>query len=327
LIVDKTIFISALDWGLGHATRCVPLIKKLKATNKVIIGTTPLTKIIFDEEFPELQKIELPAYNVKYSNVLPLWLKLLFSSRRINRIIKQEYKLLEKIISEHKIDVVISDNRFGLYSKNIHSIFITHQVFLKTPIANKMAQRINQNHILNFNEVWIPDYEEETISLSGELSHGEHFHKKIKYIGVLSRLEKSSSLEKKYDYLFLISGPEPQQTLFANALIKKAEQNPNFKFAFVKPNNLKPENQNIETFNSPNAKQISEVVLQSKKIICRSGYSAIMDLHQLEVDFKNVVFVATPGQTEQDYLAKYAKEKFGAKFISQRELSHYTFTV
>lgn len=325
LIVNKTIFISALDWGLGHATRCVPLIRQLRHGNNLIIGTTPLTKIIFDQEFPELQKIELPPYNVSYSNVLPLWLKLLLNAPRINKVIKQENKLLEKIISEKKIDVVISDNRFGLYSKNAHSVFITHQLFLQTPIANRVAQRINQKHILNFNEVWIPDNEDEKNNLSGNLSHGMHFHKIVKYIGALSRLEKGTSLEKKYDYLFLISGPEPQQTLFTNALLKKIESFPKLKFALVKPNNFKPETGKIETFVSPNANHLSIIIQQSKKIICRSGYSTIMDLHQLEVDFKNIIFIPTPGQTEQEYLAVYLQNKFGARVITRRELKYYTF--
>ncbi|MDX2171643.1 MAG: glycosyltransferase [Bacteroidota bacterium] len=316
-----------MDWGLGHATRCVPLIKKLKSSNKVIIGTTPLTKTIFDEEFPELQKIELPAYNVTYSNVLPLWLKLLLSAPKINRVIKQENEFLEKIISEHKIELVISDNRFGLYSKKVHSVFITHQVFLKTPFMNKYAQRINQNHILNFDEIWIPDFEDETNNLSGSLSHGLHFHKNIKYIGALSRLQKHTFLEKKFDYLFLISGPEPQQTLFTNALIKKSEHYPNLKFALISPNNSKPEARNLETFISPNAKALNNVIQQSKKIICRSGYSTIMDLHQLEIDFKNVIFVPTTGQTEQEYLAIYHRNKNNAKVISQKELFHYIFTI
>ena len=154
-----------------------------------------------------------------------------------------------------------------------------------------------------------------------------HYHKNIKYIGVLSRLQKHTSLEKKFDYLFLISGPEPQQTLFANALIKKAQDFPNLKFALISPNNSKPETRNIETFQLPNSKQLSEIIQQSKKIICRSGFSTIMDLYQLEVDFKNVIFVPTSGQTEQEYLANYLKDKFSAKFISQKELNHYTFTV
>jgi len=325
LIANKTIFISALDWGLGHATRSVPIIKSLQKNNTIIIGVTPLTQTIFDEEFPELQKIQVPAYNIKYSKKMPISLKLFLDAPKILNTIKKEKNVLEELITKHKIDVVISDNRFGLHSKKAHCIFITHQLFLKTDVATKFAQNINKNYILNFNEVWIPDEKEELKSLSGDLSHGIHFHKNVKYIGTLSRLEKTISIEKPYDYLFLISGPEPQQSIFANLLIKKAELSPNLKFALVSPNNQKPETRNIETFISPNAKKLSQVIEQSKKIICRSGYSTLMDLQKLKVDFKNIILVPTPGQTEQEYLANYLKHKFGAKLSSQNELNHYTF--
>lgn len=325
MIANKTIFISALDWGLGHATRSVPIIKSLQKNNTIIIGVTPLTQTIFDEEFPELQKIQVPAYNIKYSKKMPISLKLFLDAPKILNTIKKEKNVLEELITKHKIDVVISDNRFGLHSKKAHCIFITHQLFLKTDVATKFAQNINKNYILNFNEVWIPDEKEELKSLSGDLSHGIHFHKNVKYIGTLSRLEKTISIEKPYDYLFLISGPEPQQSIFANLLIKKAELSPNLKFALVSPNNQKPETRNIETFISPNAKKLSQVIEQSKKIICRSGYSTLMDLQKLKVDFKNIILVPTPGQTEQEYLANYLKHKFGAKLSSQNELNHYTF--
>ena len=327
MIANKTIFISALDWGLGHATRSVPIIKSLQKNNTIIIGVTPLTQTIFDEEFPELQKIQVPAYNIKYSKKMPISLKLFLDAPKILNTIKKEKKVLEELITKHKIDVVISDNRFGLHSKKVHCIFITHQLFLKTDVASKFAQNINKNYILNFNEVWIPDEKAELKSLSGDLSHGIHFHKNVKYIGTLSRLEKIISIEKLYDYLFFISGPEPQQSIFANLLIKKAEHFPNLKFALVSPNKQRPEPRNIETFISPNAKQLSQVIEQCKKIICRSGYSTLMDLQKLKVDFKNIILVPTPGQTEQEYLAEYIKEKFGAKFINQRELSHYIFSV
>ena len=318
MLSNKIIFISALDWGLGHATRCVPIINSLQKNNTVIIGITPLTKLIFDEEFPHLKKINVPAYNINYSKKIPIWLKLLFNASRILKVIQQEKKQLDEIILQNKIDIVISDNRFGLYSKKTHSIFITHQLFLKTSFANKIAQNINKKYILNFNEVWIPDNENEALSLGGDLSHGNHFHAKIKYIGILSRLALSNSLEKNYDYLLLISGPEPQQTLFINLLLQKATQNLNLKFAMLCANNFKCQAENVTIINYPNATQISKAILQSKKIICRSGYSTIMDLQQLQINFKNVIFIPTPSQTEQEYLANYLMNKFGAVVISQK---------
>jgi len=320
LFSDKVIFISALDWGLGHATRCVPLIRKFQKNNKIIIGVTPLTKSVFEEEFPSLEKINLPAYNVRYSKTLPLWLKLFFDWPRIKKVIKDENTELEKIISKYKIDVVISDNRFGLYSKKIHSVFITHQLFIKTPFATGIIQKINKKYILNFDEIWIPDFENETESLSGELSHGEHFHKNVKYIGPLSRLQKINSLETKYDYLFLISGPEPQHSILRNLLCELALQYPDLKFCLI--SNVKLQEQsfkNIETFVSPNNQQLSQLISQSKKIICRSGYSTLMDIFLIGI--KNIILVPTPGQTEQEYLANNWKQKFNAKVIEQKNLS------
>jgi len=322
LISGKVIFICALDWGLGHATRCVPLICDLKKNNQVIIGVTPLTGNIFDEEFPDLEKITLPAYNIKYSPVLPLWLKLLFDWPRISKIIKEENTLLEKIIADHKIDMVISDNRFGLYSKKIRSVFITHQLFLKTPFANSFAQKINKKYILNFDEIWIPDFEDEKKSLSGDLSHGNHFHKNVNYIGPQSRLQKITGREKKYDYLFLLSGPEPQQSIFKNMLIEKSKKYPDLKFVLAgtkQGTNTEHETNNLKIINGTNPLDLSEAIAQSQKIICRSGYSTLMDLYLLEK--KDIILVPTPGQTEQEYLAKYWFENFGAKMIDQKDIS------
>lgn len=325
MIANKTIFISALDWGLGHATRCVTIIKSLQKNNTIIIGVTPLTQTIFDEEFPELQKIEVPAYNIRYSKKMPISLKLFLDAPKILNTIKKENKLLEELITKHKIDVVISDNRFGLHSKNAHCIFITHQLFLKTSVATKFAQNINKKYILNFDEVWVPDGEDESKSLSGDLSHGIHFHKNVKYIGVLSRLQKNNTTEKIYDYLFLISGPEPQQGIFANLLIQKTLDYPNLKFAMVCPSRLKNEAKNLVIFVSPTAKQLSQVIEKSKKIICRSGYSTLMDLQKLQIDFKNVILVPTPSQTEQEYLTNYTKNKFGCTSVLQVNLKNYIF--
>ena len=150
---NKTIFVAPLDWGLGHATRCVPIIKELLKHNTIILGVTPLTQGIFNEEFPELEKINLPAYNIRYSKTLPLWVKLGLNYPKIAGIIKAEHKQLQEIITKKKIDVVISDNRFGLYSDASHCVFITHQLFLKAPVFEIFVQGLNKRYIERFNEV------------------------------------------------------------------------------------------------------------------------------------------------------------------------------
>ena len=323
---NKTIFYGALDWGLGHATRSVPIIKQLLKNNTVILGVTPLTGKIFDEEFPQLKKIDLPAYNIKYSSILPLWLKLGLSSPRISRIIADEHKLLSKIISENKIDAVISDNRFGLYSEKINSVFITHQLFLKAPVFENFGSKLNQKYFNNFNEVWVPDYEEENKSLSGELSHGKNlFHKNIQYIGPQSRLQDViCEVEKdKYDYLILLSGPEPTRTVLEEELFKKIKSSGK-KIAFVRGSKFKVEGSKLdalEVFDFPTKEELKKLILSSRKIICRSGYSTLMDMHLLGK--KDLILIPTPGQTEQEYLADYWKIKFGSEHLSQNKISTF----
>jgi hypothetical protein len=322
LFSGKTIFFAALDWGLGHATRSVQLIRELEKNNTLILGVTPLTLKIFEEEFPHLQKINVPAYNVTYSSFMPLWLKLLTDWRRISVVIKEENKLLDEMVLKNKIDVVISDNRFGWYSKKVHSVFISHQIFLKAPFATSFIQEINKKYILKFNEIWIPDYENETESLSGELSHGKHFHPDIKYIGPLSRLPRCENTGIKYDYLFLLSGPEPHRSILKNELKNLAKKATSKNFALADMEATKPLD-NMETYASPDPKKISQLICSSQHVICRSGYSTLMDLHRLEK--RNMSFIPTPGQTEQEYLAGYWKEKFSTAMVFQNEIHHLKF--
>jgi hypothetical protein len=283
-----------------------------------------LTKSIFEEEFPLLQKISLPAYDISYSMFFPLWMKLSAEWPRISGVIRAEKKALSKIIDTNKIDVVISDNRFGLHSPKAHSVFITHQVFLKAPFAQGFARRMNKNYIMNFDEVWIPDYEDDEKNLSGELSHGQHFHSNIKYIGPVSRLQKIQS-ENKFDHLFLISGPEPQRSAFEDLLIEKAEQFPRLQFALARHDSKtgKKFPSNLTAFTSPDKLKLSEVISQSKTIVCRSGYSTLMDLHLLGKP--QVVLVPTPGQTEQEYLAEHWKKKSGCEIVMQNDLKKFIF--
>lgn len=330
MFTGKVIFYSALDWGLGHATRSVPIIKQLLKNNTVILGITPLTKFIFDEEFPELKKIELPAYNIKYSKILPLWINLGLSFPRISQIIADENKFLDKIISENKIDAVISDCRFGLYSEKIHSVFITHQLYLKAPVFENFGRKINQKYILNFNEVWVPDFDtsessQERESLSGELSHGAPFHKNVKYIGPQSRLsDVICDVEKnKYNYLILLSGPEPGRTTLEEALLKKANVSDK-KIALVRGSGFKVQDsrfKGIDVFDFPKKKELKKLILSSDKIICRSGYSTLMDMHLLGK--KELILIPTPGQSEQEYLAEYWKNAFGTTTLLEKNIQHF----
>lgn len=322
MLSGKTIFISPLDWGLGHSTRCVPIIKDLLKNNNVIIGVSELNKFFFEEHFPTLQKIDLPSYNIQYSKNLPVWLKVLFQFSKIKRVIDKENKLLKEIIKENKIDLVISDNRFGLYNKNVESIFITHQLNIMSPVFLGLATKKNQEYIHHFNKVWVPDHKNENERIAGQLSNSKDIKIPVEYIGPQSALKdleiKPSS--KKIEYLVLLSGVEPQRSNLEKKLVEKFKDHDK-KIVLVRgsKSELVLSNKNIEVFNFAFGAELKQLLITAETIICRSGYSTLMDLHVLGK--KKMILIPTPGQTEQEYLAYYWKEKFGAKVIMQKAIS------
>jgi uncharacterized protein (TIGR00661 family) len=321
-ITHKTIFISPLDWGLGHASRCVPLIKLLAENNIVIIGTTPLNAFFFEQHFPGLQKINVPSYNIQYSKHLPVWLKILLQVQKINKVIKQENKLLEQIIKEHHMDLVISDNRFGLHHKTVESIFITHQLAIKAPVFSALATKINLKQIHRFTKVWVPDYKEANLRLSGQLSDSVHLKIPVEYIGPQSALNTIAINDlpaDKTSYLILLSGIEPQRTILENLLAQKFK-NTDQKITLVRGSNtaFKVINKNMVVVNFAFGAELKKLILSAETIICRSGYSTLMDLHVLGKE--KTILVPTPGQPEQEYLAAYWKEKFAAVSLAQHKI-------
>lgn len=306
---------------MGHASRCVPIIEDLKKNNEVIIGVTKLNDFFFDSYFPELQKITIPSYNISYSKNLPLWLKLALQWPAINKVIRKEHLVLQQLIHEHKIDLVISDNRFGLYSENVRSIFMTHQLNLKVPFFKNMANKRNRKYIHRFNEVWVPDFEDKNRRLSGELSDSKGVNIPINYIGPQSALTLSENTaeQKRTDYLILLSGPEPQRTLLEKEILELIQKS-SIEIILVRGTT------NLPAINFPNIKiipfafgeELTQLIVNAKTVICRSGYSTLMDLQI--VGKKKMILIPTKGQSEQEYLADYWKKKFGAEVHQQGSL-------
>ena len=309
--VKLQILVAPLEWGLGHATRCIPIINELINQNcEVYIAAEGATCYLLKQEFPELIFLPLAGYRMKYSrkkNFLP-W-KILTQFPKIAFTINNEHQWLKKTVKKYKIDGIISDNRFGMYHTNIPSVYITHQLLIKTgnSIQERIAQRIHYYFINKYKECWVPDYEAN--GLAGELSHPKKLPDRIKYLGALSRFE-SINLEKKYDLLVSISGPEPQRTIFEEQLLNELKTYTG-KVLFIRglPDNsqeLKIENPSVEIKNHLCASELNAAIQQSDIVLSRCGYTTIMDLIKLQ---KKAVLVPTPGQTEQEYLAAYLLKK------------------
>jgi len=315
--MDKNrVLIAPLDWGLGHATRCIPIIYELLALNvEVIIAASGKTKILLQKEFPGLVFIQLKGYNIIYSRAI-FWfpLKIFVQFPKIIWRIYSEHLWLKKIINKYHIDAVISDNRLGLYHSGISCVYITHQLKIKTGnrFTEWLAQKIHYFFINKYTVCWVPDYASEN-NLAGELSHPKQLPKTpVKYLGALSRFEKIT-VDKKYDLLVLLSGPEPQRTIF-EALITKELNSFSGTFAMIKglPEILVNEElilnkeNNMAAANHLSAAMLNKAIQQSEVVIARSGYTTIMDLVKLQ---HKAILIPTPGQTEQEYLADYLMKK------------------
>ncbi|MGE0561413.1 MAG: glycosyltransferase [Flavobacteriales bacterium] len=321
---QKTILVCPLDWGLGHATRCIPLIQSFIHQNcKVIIGTSGKQEALLKREFPNLSFLELKGYEVEYPKGDSMITKMIVQLPKIKRAINEEHLWLEKMIDEHGVDMVVSDNRYGLWSKKVKSVLIAHQLFVKAPTGEWLIEKIVKGYLDNFEEVWIPDVEGEN-NLSGDLSHKKPLPSNYKFIGVLSRFSsmldenQRKSFREELDFMVILSGPEPQRTVFENLILKQVE-NTKLKGALVRglPNSdekLKIDNAVIEVFNHLDTTRFIDYIQKSKVVISRSGYSTIMDLAVLN---KKAILVPTPGQTEQEYLAQYHHEK--GRFYTQKQ--------
>lgn len=306
--MNKRILVAPLNWGLGHATRCIPIINALLQYGfELVIGSDGFALQLLKKEFPNLEFVELPSYNIIYSKKNYLFkLKLLLDVPKVLKTIHAERQFIETIADTHKIDGIISDNRFGVFSERVPSVFVTHQLRVLSGNTTWLSTKINLKFIKKFTECWIPD-RGGLQNLSGGLGHNIESVISTKYIGVLSRFKKLNC-DILYDVLVLLSGPEPQRSILENILIeefKRFNGHVIFVKGVIEDEQKVIKNDNITFYNFMETTMLQKTINESKLVVARSGYTTIMDLTKLG---KNAFFIPTPGQFEQEYLAQYLTE-------------------
>jgi uncharacterized protein (TIGR00661 family) len=314
--MKKKIIVAPLNWGLGHATRCVPIIHFL-LENKFtpVIASDGKALLFLQQEFPNLESIELPSYGISYAKNLKT--SLLFQFPKIYSVIQKEKKEIDTYIKENKTVVgVISDNRLGIRSAEVPSVYITHQIQMFSGVTTVVSSKIHQHIINKFDQCWIPDSKEQT--LSGELSNPQKLKIPYKFIGILSRFSKEE-IPIKNDVLIILSGIEFQRKTLELKLLNEFK---NYKGKVVlvqgkieNQQTIKEQNE-ITIHNYLLSSELEKEINQSKIIVCRSGYSSIMDLAALE---KKVFFIPTPNQPEQEYLAMHLSEQKQAPFSTEQD--------
>lgn len=306
--MKKRILVAPLNWGLGHATRCIPIINTLITEGFVpVIASDGAALTLLRKEFPNLSTLKLPSYNITYSKNGKLFkLKLLKDLPKLIKAVKAEKKAVSYILKHNDIAGIISDNRLGVRNKKVPSVFMTHQLNVLSGNTTWLSTKMHQNIIKKFDACWIPDTEGD-INLSGKLGHVKKFDIPTTYIGPLSRFTKTDS-ETKNDLMVLISGPEPQRAFLEEKLLFELKGYSG-KVVFVK--GIMERKQTIQVFgnitiyNFMTSELLEKTINESALVLSRSGYTTVMDLAKLN---KKAFFIPTPGQFEQEYLAKRLTE-------------------
>ncbi|MBA4744963.1 MAG: glycosyltransferase [Muricauda sp.] len=322
---SKRILVAPLNWGLGHATRCIPVIHELiQHGHQPYLASDGVALSLLKKEFPELPAFELPSYKISYAEKGKNFkIKMIWDSPKVLKAIAMEKKAVKRLVKEHGLDGIISDNRLGAYYKKVPCVFITHQLNVLSGNTTWMSSKAHQKIIKKFDACWVPDVEKKP-NLTGKLGHLKKTKLNIVYLGPLSRFEKKK-LPITNDLMVLLSGPEPQRTLLEEKLLVELqgfEGNILFVKGKIKDEQVQEEIRTskgkILHYNFMKSDELENALNRSEKVLCRSGYTTVMDLAKLE---KKAFFIPTPGQYEQEYLAKRMQKQGLVPFSKQEDFT------
>ena len=316
------VLLSPMDWGLGHATRCVPIIRSLlNFSVEVTIAGSGASLQLLKEEFPTLAYLDIPTYEIRYGNHFNL--SMLKQMPKFLNLIEIEKKLVNAWQQEYVFDLIISDNRYGFSHEHTPSIFISHQLSPKFPKGFKSLTKpaqVRLNKWMNaFTEIWVPDFDANN-NLSGSLSVNTKLNPPIHFIGPLSRFKNRTTTNSTDKIVAIISGPDPARAKFETHIVDKLQSldQPSILIRGLPNERQTPDYGGLITvYNHLQSKELNDILLQAKLIISRAGYSTIMDLFRLN---KPAILVPTPGQSEQEYLAQHLSGFSSLKFYKEDEL-------
>lgn len=312
----KKIVVAPLNWGLGHASRCVPIIKALlKSELTPVLASDGSALDFLKKEFPNVETVNLPSYHISYGRNVKR--TLFFKSFSVLKAVRKEKNLLDAYLSQNpEVIGIISDNRFGIYSKQVPSVYITHQINVFSGGFSSITSYFHQRIIKRFDECWIPD--NEGAEFSGKLSISNK-NLNQKYIGVLSRLQQRS-VAVNVEVLIALSGPEPNRSQLEEKLkllFKETSKKVWLIRGIIEEEQVVEEYGNMKIFNFMQSEELEVTLNSSKFVICRSGYSSIMDLISLN---KKALLIPTKGQNEQEYLTKYLCDKGYFTYVLEENL-------
>jgi hypothetical protein len=304
----------------------IPVADRLRRMNhNVLIAAGEEHLNLFREEMPGLTLIPFKGFKPGYSRYLPQYLTLLFKTPLLLFHILKEHFTLKGLIDQYSLDIVISDNRFGLWNNKVRCAYVTHMPLIPFPKPFQFLEFtgvfLHRFIIRKYSFCFIPDLPGK-INLTGRLSHNIKLPENVRYIGILSRFAESDNTSSAgYDTFrhntVILSGPEPQRSIFKEKILNLLRDEKSCTvFLEGKPGkgNKIVGSGNFTFYSHLPATEMGKMIATSENIITRAGYSTIMELASLN---KNALLVPTPGQTEQEYLAGFLSAKHW--FSSRRQ--------
>jgi hypothetical protein len=290
-INHRTIVVAPLDWGMGHLTRCLPLIKLfISNNNKVIFAGTSFQCGWIQNECEGIITEKIEGYKITLDSEKPTYWQILSQSAKMIKIFKREQDSAHQLVQKYEADLILSDNRYGFRSDACQNILLTHQLSPPVPKLRSFVSKKITKWVNEFDFCWVPDREINGVCKG--LNETELSIPKI-YISWLSRFTKKA-VAKTFDYCFIASGPKPQIELFTNRISGLLQDRNHI---LIVPFDMGLINQVI----NPSTSELNALINASETVISRAGYTTIMELQSLA---QHSILIPTPGQFEQEYLAR-----------------------
>lgn len=323
------IMVAPLDWGLGHATRCIPVIDGLLSRGvEVILASSGKALNLLKEHYPALEAIELPTYSLRFSSGKSQVGMMLWQIPGLLRMINQEHQWLKQYVKANKLDAIISDHRLGMWHPEVESVLMAHQIAIQPPAGMKIWSaflfKAHWRFVGKFDQIWVPDFLDEN-NLSGKLVPEKVRQVgKVQFIGPLSHLASQAANAETWPdqvpLLIILSGLEPQRTLLEK-IIRKEVKRCDLDAILVQGLSGKirrEREEKLTVINFLGSRELASLCRKAEVVISRAGYSSLMDYAALGK--QKLILIPTPGQTEQVYLAQRMKKQKIACIQQQHEI-------
>lgn len=325
----KRILFAVHDWGLGHASRSLLLIRALveRGDSITVVSAAGDGMRLLQSELGDACRFvsyrDIPKPFSRWPAMF--YLRMSLATPWVLARMRSEHRFVEALVAREHYDCVVSDSRFGMWSANIPSYCILHSLRQIIPgrprWMERLVERGQRDLTKGFTRILIPDIEEQQ-GLSGELGHDPVIDwgvDRLCYIGPLSGISRTDA-PVDIDCFFSISGIEPQRSILEKRVLAALPQlDGRIVVTLGRPAQAGSCRQsgNATVHGYLDRKAQGEMLNRARLVMTRSGYTTLMELAELG---QRALLVPTPGQSEQEYLARFHHQRGHVWSTTQRNL-------